>query len=57
MSFDYKCERHLVSAVPIESRGYGKSRPIANNQYPDGTDNPEGRQRNRRVEVVVHTCM
>jgi outer membrane protein OmpA-like peptidoglycan-associated protein len=49
--------RNLVSAVPMESRGYGKSRPIADNRYPDGTDNPDGRQRNRRVEIVVHTCM
>ncbi len=34
---------------------YGKSRPIAPNQKPDGTDNPAGRARNRRVEAVIHT--
>lgn len=36
--------------------GYGKSRPIAPNAQPDGSDDPEGRQKNRRVEVVINTC-
>ncbi len=47
----------LLTGLPVQSRGYGKSRPIADNQFPDGTDNPDGRQRNRRVEIVVNTCM
>jgi outer membrane protein OmpA-like peptidoglycan-associated protein len=38
------------------TRGFGKSKPIAPNQYPDGTDNADGRQKNRRVEVVINTC-
>lgn len=37
-------------------RGYGKTRAVAPNQNPDGSDNPDGRQKNRRVEVVVDTC-
>lgn len=48
--------RRLTSSVAIEAYGYGKSKPIADNQNPDGTDNPEGRQRNRRVEIVINTC-
>jgi outer membrane protein OmpA-like peptidoglycan-associated protein len=48
--------QRLTWAVPIDAFGYGKSRPIADNQNPDGTDNPEGRQRNRRVEIVINTC-
>jgi outer membrane protein OmpA-like peptidoglycan-associated protein len=36
--------------------GYGKSRPIAPNAQPDGSDDPAGRQKNRRVEVVINTC-
>jgi outer membrane protein OmpA-like peptidoglycan-associated protein len=36
--------------------GYGKSRPIAPNEQPDGSDDPAGRQKNRRVEVVINTC-
>jgi outer membrane protein OmpA-like peptidoglycan-associated protein len=32
---------------------YGESRPIAPNQRPDGTDDPAGRAKNRRVEAVI----
>ena len=45
--------------VPIQRlniRGYGKTRPVAQNERSDGSDDPEGRQKNRRVEVVVNTC-
>jgi outer membrane protein OmpA-like peptidoglycan-associated protein len=49
--------RRVAGAVPMQAVGYGKARPIAENQYPDGTDDPDGRQRNRRVEIVVNTCM
>ena len=37
----------------IVSRGYGERKPVAPNAKPDGTDDPEGRQKNRRVEIVV----
>jgi outer membrane protein OmpA-like peptidoglycan-associated protein len=37
-------------------RGYGKKRPVAANTFSDGSDNPKGRQLNRRVEVIVDTC-
>ena len=45
-------------AVPPGTQvvAYGKSKPIAPNQKPDGSDDPEGRQKNRRVEVVIDTC-
>ena len=36
----------------IRTRGYGESRPIAENQNSDGSDNAEGRQRNRRAMAV-----
>lgn len=45
--------------LPLERlnvRGFGKSRPVVPNQQADGSDDPEGRQRNRRVEVVINTC-
>ena len=50
--------RHLVDGEGIEAklmqaRGLGESRPVAPNTKPDGSDDPEGRQRNRRVEVVL----
>ncbi len=36
-----------ISAQAIEAHGYGKTEPIASN------DTPEGRQQNRRVELVL----
>ena len=35
------------------AKGYGELRPVARNTNPDGTDNPEGRQRNRRTEFKI----
>jgi outer membrane protein OmpA-like peptidoglycan-associated protein len=37
----------------LQAKGYGESRPIAQNTNPNGADNPEGRQKNRRVEVII----
>jgi outer membrane protein OmpA-like peptidoglycan-associated protein len=44
--------------IPVSTpiQGYGKTRPIAPNKSPDGSDNPVGRQRNRRVEILIKTC-
>jgi outer membrane protein OmpA-like peptidoglycan-associated protein len=33
--------------------GLGKRRPVADNAKADGSDDPDGRQRNRRVEIVI----
>ena len=44
-----------ASAARISTRGWGKSKPIAPNSKPDGSDNPEGRKKNRRVEITVRT--
>jgi len=33
--------------------GFGESRPAAPNENADGSDNPVGRQLNRRIEVVI----
>jgi outer membrane protein OmpA-like peptidoglycan-associated protein len=38
------------------TRGFGKTRPVAPNQTADGRDDPEGRQKNRRVELAINTC-
>lgn len=46
--------KFLPQSTP--TRGYGKTRPIAPNTNPDGSDNPRGRQKNRRVEVVIDSC-
>jgi outer membrane protein OmpA-like peptidoglycan-associated protein len=37
----------------FEITGFGESKPAAANEKPDGSDDPEGRQKNRRVEIVV----
>jgi outer membrane protein OmpA-like peptidoglycan-associated protein len=46
-------ENSGVSSGRITARGYGERYPIAPNTNPDGTDNPVGRAKNRRVEVVI----
>lgn len=45
-----------VDPARITARGLGETQPIAPNQRPDGSDDPEGRQTNRRVEIVVETA-
>lgn len=49
--------RYLISKgiAPdrLVAKGYGEEKPIARNTNPDGTDNPEGRQRNRRTEFKI----
>ena len=42
-----------ISGATITTRGLGKSKPIAYNTKPDGSDDPEGRAKNRRVQIVV----
>ena len=42
-----------VSNQRVTGKGYGKRYPVAPNANPDGTDNPAGRAKNRRVEVVI----
>ena len=37
----------------LKAKGYGESQPVAPNTNPDGTDNPEGRAKNRRTEFKV----
>jgi len=35
----------------VDAKGFGESRPIAPNEHPDGSDDPAGRARNRRVDI------
>jgi outer membrane protein OmpA-like peptidoglycan-associated protein len=46
-------EREGLKAMTLETRGLGARRPVAANAKPDGSDDPEGRQKNRRVEIVI----
>jgi len=43
------------ASLAMSTRGWGKNKPVAANTRPDGKDDPEGRQKNRRVEIVVKT--
>jgi outer membrane protein OmpA-like peptidoglycan-associated protein/tetratricopeptide (TPR) repeat protein len=45
-----------IKAKRIKTRGEGKEKPIAINENADGTDNPEGRTFNRRVEFKIVEC-
>lgn len=42
-----------VSSQRLTTKGYGKRYPVAPNKHPDGEDNPSGRAKNRRVEVII----
>lgn len=46
----------VFSGVPKERLAvawFGKSKPLVPNTHADGSDNPQGRRRNRRVEVII----
>jgi outer membrane protein OmpA-like peptidoglycan-associated protein len=42
-----------LRAADVHTRGWGRTKPIAPNTKPDGSDDPAGRARNRRVEITV----
>ena len=42
-----------INESRLRAKGFGESEPVAPNQLPDGKDNPEGRQKNRRTEFKI----
>ncbi|UCZ53404.1 OmpA family protein [Bacillus shivajii] len=42
-----------VDETRLTAEGFGETKPIARNRHADGSDNQEGRQKNRRVEVSI----
>jgi outer membrane protein OmpA-like peptidoglycan-associated protein len=42
-----------ISEEQMTAKGYGEENPIAPNSNPDGTDNEEGRAKNRRTEFRI----
>lgn len=42
-----------IDRARVVSAGLGEQDPVAPNEDPDGSDNPAGREQNRRVEIVV----
>ncbi len=45
--------RQGVPKEQLTQKGYGETVPVAPNKHPDGKDNPQGRQMNRRAEFTV----
>jgi len=45
--------REGVPKEQLAQKGYGETQPVAPNKKPDGSDNPQGRQLNRRAEFTV----
>ena len=44
-----------VEPARIATSGWGETKPVAPNTLPNGADNPEGRQKNRRVDITLRT--
>lgn len=42
-----------INTKRLVAKGYGESKPIAPNDKPDGSDNPEGRAKNRRTDFKI----
>jgi outer membrane protein OmpA-like peptidoglycan-associated protein len=50
---DWLVKEGGVPASQMTARGFGMTKPIAPNTKPDGSDDPDGRQKNRRVDIRV----
>jgi outer membrane protein OmpA-like peptidoglycan-associated protein len=50
---DYFVKEADLRGISFATKGYGAENPVAPNTKPDGSDDPEGRQKNRRVEIVM----
>jgi outer membrane protein OmpA-like peptidoglycan-associated protein len=46
-------ERNILKTAQITTNSYGESKPIEPNTLPNGSDNPGGREKNRRVEIFL----
>lgn len=45
-------QKEGLGKVRFQTQGLGAKKPVAPNTKPDGADDPEGRQKNRRVEIA-----
>ena len=50
---DWFVKKEGLKNVKFSTRGFGAKNPVAPNTKPDGSDDPDGRQKNRRVEIVI----
>lgn len=49
----YLSERDAAKTRVFDVHGFGEKQPVAPNAHADGSDDPQGRQKNRRVEIVL----
>ena len=45
--------KHGVAVNSMQTHGWGAAKPVAPNKKPDGSDDADGRQKNRRVEITI----
>ncbi|MBE9019962.1 OmpA family protein [Chroococcidiopsidales cyanobacterium LEGE 13417] len=50
---NYLAQNFDIDGSRMTPKGWGEKQPIAPNTKSNGADNPEGRQKNRRVEVII----
>jgi outer membrane protein OmpA-like peptidoglycan-associated protein len=50
---DWLVKNEGLKEVRFSTSGFGAKKPVVSNTKPDGSDDPEGRQKNRRVEIVI----
>jgi len=48
-------DHHRLNSDRLVTKGWGETRPVAPNTHEDGSDNPGGRARNRRVVITLST--
>jgi outer membrane protein OmpA-like peptidoglycan-associated protein len=42
-----------IGGATLSTKGFGSRNAVAPNVKPDGSDDPDGRQKNRRVEIII----
>jgi outer membrane protein OmpA-like peptidoglycan-associated protein len=50
---DWFVDKEGLQNVDFVTEGFGENHPVAPNTKPDGADDPDGRQKNRRVEIII----
>lgn len=50
---DWLVKNEGLKQIRFQTAGFGATKPAVSNTKPDGSDDAEGRQKNRRVEIVI----
>ncbi len=50
---DWLVKNGGINGTKITAEGKGEENPVAENKNPDGSDNPAGRAKNRRVSIII----